>query len=153
MAPKVIFPLNKNAYDMAKCFTDRIYPDCILIIKTVSKPSNIKQQHFLRSKKPHGKMQSINGVLQIFVHFSSAYLFIFKLIMNSSSSMPAVECLYEGGFFYLLCDNNVIVEDANEAEYCDNDHLFEDGDHFSFDPVEHTDSTCSRLFCNHLSAL
>ncbi len=110
-----------NEHNMAKCFTDRIYSDCTLssnqflnpvisatwkharlhpCIKPISKSSNIRKQHFLRSKKPLGKMQSTALLFFFFVHFLLLlYVFILKLTMNSSSSMPAMECRYDGEYF------------------------------------------------------
>ncbi len=47
---------------------------------------------------------------------------------------------------------NMIIEDDNEADYCDNNYLFDD-DTFTVDPVERTNLTDSHLFSKHLSII
>ncbi len=49
--------------------------------------------------------------------------------------------------------NNMIVEDEYEADYCDNNYLFEDDGTFTVDPVERTNLTDSHLFSKHLSTI
>ncbi len=77
-APKVCFTVNNKNYDMGYYLTDGIYPDWALFMRTISEPSNIKQEHFVEQQE--AKQKDVEHCYSVHTPFFNNTNNILKLI-------------------------------------------------------------------------